>query len=87
MTTVELSVCHLLKISNIKDTARRGENLPHTCIQLNSVCESLSALCASSLEDLSSISGLHTLAEAVLLFSLALFRLVCSEHYTYTSVS
>ena len=44
------------------------------------VCESLSALCASSLEYVSAISSLHSLSEAVLLFSLTLFRLVSSEH-------
>ena len=44
------------------------------------VGQSLSALCASSLEYVSAISSLHSLSEAVLLFSLTLFRLVSSEH-------
>ena len=45
-----------------------------------SIGESLSALCASSLEDLSSVSGSHSLSEAMLNFSLTLFRLICSKH-------
>ena len=44
------------------------------------VGQSLSALCASSLEYVSAISSLHSLSEAVLLLSLTLFRLVSSEH-------
>ena len=46
-----------------------------------SVGQSLSALCTSSLEDVSSVSGLHSLSEAVLLFSLTLFRLISSKHW------
>ena len=42
--------------------------------------ESFSSFCASSLQDLSSVSSLHALAEAVLLLSLTLFGLVCSKH-------
>ena len=45
-----------------------------------SVGQSLSALCASSLEDVSAVSSLHSLSEAMLLFSLTLFRLVSSQH-------
>ncbi len=44
------------------------------------VGQSLSALCASSLEYVSAISSLHSLSEAVLLLSLTLFRLISSEH-------
>ena len=44
------------------------------------VGQSLSALCASSLEYVSAISSLHSLSEAVLLLSLTLFRLVSSKH-------
>ena len=42
--------------------------------------QSLSALCAASLQNGSSVRSLHSLSEAVLLFSLTLFRLVSSEH-------
>ena len=45
-----------------------------------SIGQSFSALCASSLEDISAVSSLHSLSEAVLLFSLAFFRLISSEH-------
>ena len=45
-----------------------------------SVGQSLSALGASSLENVATISGLHSLSEAMLLLSLTLFRLVSSEH-------
>ena len=44
------------------------------------VGQSLSALCASSLEYVSAVCSLHSLSEAMLLFSLTLFRLVSSEH-------
>ena len=44
------------------------------------VGQSFSALCASSLEYISAISSLHSLSEAVLLLSLAFFRLISSEH-------
>lgn len=47
----------------------------------DSVRQSLSALCASSLEHLSSVSGSHSLSEAVLNLSLTLLRLVCSKHF------
>ena len=49
-------------------------------MRLGSVRQSLSALCASSLEDVSAVGSSHSLAEAVLLLSLTLFRLVSSEH-------
>ena len=47
-----------------------------------SVRQSLSALCASSLQDISAVSSLHSLSEAMLLFSLTLFRLIRSQHLT-----
>ena len=46
----------------------------------NSVRKSLSAFCASSLEDVSAVLGLHSLSEAVLLLTLELFGLISSEH-------
>ena len=49
-------------------------------MHLGSVRQSLSALCASSLEDVSAVGSLHSLAEAVLFLSLTLLRLVSSEH-------
>ena len=42
--------------------------------------QSFSALCASSLEDVSAIGSCHSLSEAVLFFSLTLFGLIGSEH-------
>ena len=45
------------------------------------VGQSLSALGAATLEDVTTVSGLHSLSEAMLLFSLALLRLVGSEHF------
>ena len=44
------------------------------------VGESLSSLCTSSLENVSSVSGLHSLAETVLYLSLTLLRLISSNH-------
>ena len=44
------------------------------------VGQSFSALCASSLEYVSSVSGFHSLSEAVLLFSLTFLGLVSSKH-------
>ena len=44
------------------------------------VSQSLSALCTSSLQDISAVSGLHSLSEAMFLFSLTLFRLISSKH-------
>ena len=42
--------------------------------------ESCSALCASSLEDVSAVGSLHSFTEAVFLFALTLLRLICSKH-------
>ena len=51
-----------------------------------SVGQSLSALCTSSLENVSAVSSLHSLTEAMLLFSLTLLRLVGSEHFCFLLV-
>ena len=45
--------------------------------------KSLSTFCAASLENVSSVSGLHSLSEAVLLLSLTLFGLISSKHFIY----
>ena len=45
--------------------------------------KSLSTFCAASLENVSSVSGLHSLSEAVLFLSLTLFGLVSSKHFFY----
>ena len=45
-----------------------------------SVCQSLSALCTTSLQNVSAVSSLHSLSETVLLLSLTLFRLISSKH-------
>ena len=45
--------------------------------------ESCSALCASSLEDVSAVGSLHSFTEAVLLFALTLLRLISSKHYMH----
>ena len=47
------------------------------------VSQSLSALCTASLQNGSAVGSLHSLSEAMLLFSLSLFRLVSSEHYLH----
>ena len=44
------------------------------------VGQSLSALCTSSLQNVSAVSSLQSLSETMLLLSLALFGLVSSEH-------
>ena len=49
-------------------------------IRKKSVGQSFSALCASSLEYVSSVSSLHSLSEAVLLLSLTFLGLVSSKH-------
>ena len=50
-------------------------------INSKSVGQSLSALGTSSLENVATVRGLHSLSEAMLLLSLALLRLVSSEHF------
>ena len=44
------------------------------------VGQSLSALSAATLKNVATVSGLHSLSEAMLLLSLTLLRLVSSEH-------
>ena len=44
------------------------------------VGQSLSALCTASLQNGSAVRSLHSLSEAMLLFSLTLLRLISSEH-------
>ena len=48
--------------------------------QYRLVGQSLSALCTASLKNGSAVRGLHSLSEAMLLFSLTLLRLISSEH-------
>ena len=47
---------------------------------ISSVCQSFSALCASSLQYVSAVSSSHSFSEAVLFLSLTLFRLISSKH-------
>ena len=47
------------------------------------VCQSFSALSASSLKNVSTVSGSHSLSETVLFLSLSLLRLICSEHLVH----
>ena len=47
------------------------------------ISQSFSAFSASSLKNVSAVSSSHSLSEAVLFFSLSLFRLICSEHYCH----
>ena len=49
-------------------------------IKISLICQSFSALCTSSLEDISAVSGSHSLSEAMLFLSLTLFGLVSSKH-------
>ena len=56
-----------------------------SCGYFSLVGQSFSALGASSLQDISAVSGFHSLSEAVLLFSLTLFRLISSKHFGCTS--
>ena len=48
--------------------------------QVRLVGQSLSALCTASLQNGSAVRSLHSLSEAMLLFSLTLLRLISSEH-------
>ena len=45
-----------------------------------SIGEASSTLGASSLKNFSAVSGCHSLSKAMFLFSLSLFRLICSLH-------
>ena len=49
-------------------------------VRFGLIGELSSTLCASSLENLATVSGSHSLAEAVLLLSLTLLRLISSNH-------
>ena len=49
------------------------------------VSKSCTTLSASSFEDISSVSGSHSLSEAMYLASLSLLRLICPQHLFYTS--
>ena len=63
---------------------RHGQSVFLCCDRIvendRSIGQSFSALCASSLEYVSAVSSFHSLSEAMLLFSLTLFRLISSEH-------
>lgn len=54
--------------------------LPLTGLVTALVSKSCTTLSASSFEDFSSVSGSHSLSEAMYLASLSLLRLICSEH-------
>ena len=58
----------------------RGRRISADPWQYSLVGQSFSALGASSLQDVSAVSGSHSLSEAMLLFSLTLFRLISSQH-------
>jgi len=45
-----------------------------------SVRQSFSAFCSSSCQNLSTVGGSHSFSEAMLFFSVQLFRLKCSQH-------
>ena len=53
---------------------------------VRSIGESLSALCTSSLENVSAVCSLHSLTEAMLFLSLTLLRLIGSEHFSFLLV-
>lgn len=54
--------------------------LPLMGLVISLVSKSCTTLSASSFEDFSSVSGSHSLSEAMYLASLSLLRLICSEH-------
>ena len=61
---------------------RRAVRHPKSgCASRKLVGQSLSALCASSLKNVSAVGSSHSLSEAMLLLSLTLFRLIRSEHF------
>ena len=62
----------------------RGHIVPLS--KQNLVSQTSAALITTSLENLSAVSGSHSLPEAMFLTSLSLFRLICSEHM-HTSFS
>lgn len=54
-------------------------------MRFNSIAESGAAFGASSLEHLAAVGGGHSLAEAMLLLTLELLGLICSEHRVFNS--
>ena len=52
----------------------------HYYVIVRLVGQSLSALCTSSLQNVSAVGSLHSLSETMLFLSLTLFGLVSSEH-------
>lgn|GEM_PF-5623286 len=54
-------------------------------IRFNSIAESGAAFGASSLKHLAAVGGGHSFAEAVLLLTLELFRLISSKHRVFNS--
>ena len=54
--------------------------LPLMGLVISLVSKSCTTLSASSFEDFSSVSGSHSLSEAMYFASLSLLRLICSEH-------
>ena len=61
---------------------RESRRHKRACKFHKSIGQSLSALSASSLENVSAVSSSHSLSEAMLLLSLSLLRLVSSEHFS-----
>ena len=51
-----------------------------------SIGQSFSAVSASSLEDVSTVSGSHSLSETMLFLSLTLFGLISSKHFMHLLV-
>ncbi len=73
--------CRITRARN--GTCHRRFYVIRQLIQNELVSKSLSALCTSSLENSSAVCSLHSLSEAMLLFSLTLFGLVSSEHFLH----
>ncbi len=73
-----------LKVTKKQSTDKTAE---YPLSKQESICESCSSFCTSSLEYLSAVSSSHTLSETVLYFSLTLLGLVCSFHSRGTSLS
>ena len=81
------------RISKNPDAQKRGSQFRHRrfyillcergILRSQLVRKTLSAFSASSLEYVSAVSSSHSLSEAVLLLSLSLLGLVCSEHFLH----
>jgi hypothetical protein len=82
LSCVHLTVLLNLLEDNTQVKARRMLHLRDKLYEIAKelVGKSFSSFCASSLQDLSSVCGFHTLTEAVLLFPLTLFGLIGSKH-------